>query len=50
MRISSVEEEVVLRIWKRVEPMMTNRKIPNSHGPTADYFSFFYLNTELRVL
>jgi hypothetical protein len=50
MRISSVEEEVVLRIWKSVDPMMTKRKMPKSHGPTADYFSFFYFNIALPVL
>jgi hypothetical protein len=41
MRISLVEELVVLRIWKRVEPRMTKRKMPSNHGPTLFYSSFF---------
>jgi hypothetical protein len=50
MRMSSVEDEVVLRIWKSEEPMITNRKIPRSHGPTVDYFSFFYFKIDILVL
>lgn len=41
MRISSVELLAMLRIWKRVDPMMTKRKIPSSHGPTCEAYSFF---------
>ena len=40
MRISSVDDWVVLRIWNRVEPMMTKRKMPRSQGPTCDDSSF----------
>ena len=39
--ISSVEELVVFKIWKRVDPRMTNRKIPKSHGPIWLLYSFF---------
>jgi hypothetical protein len=42
--ISSVEDVVVFRIWKRVDPRMTNKKIPNSHGPIWLPSSFFYIN------
>ena len=41
MRMSSVEELVMLMIWKRVEPKITNRKIPKSHGPICEASSFF---------
>ena len=43
MRMSSVDDWVVLRIWKRVEPTITNRKNPISHGPIAELSSFFWV-------
>jgi hypothetical protein len=32
---------VTLRIWKRAEPMTTNRKMPSIMGPTCDFSSLF---------
>jgi len=34
MSISSVDELAMFSIWNRVDPRMTNRKMPNSQGPT----------------
>lgn len=42
-------ELVVLRIWNRVDPRITNRKIPSSHGPTGEDSSFFYMVGEVLV-
>jgi hypothetical protein len=39
--MSSAEELFMFRIWKRVDPMMTKRKIPSSQGPTCDDYYFF---------
>jgi hypothetical protein len=41
MRMSSVEDCAMLRIWKRVDPRITKRKMPSSQGPTEDESSFF---------
>lgn len=41
MSISSVEELAMLSIWKRVDPRMTKRKMPNSQGPIWEDSSFF---------
>jgi hypothetical protein len=47
MSMSSVEDWVMLRIWKRVEPSMTKRKMPSSQGPTCEPSSFFCLKRSL---
>lgn len=39
--ISSVEEAVVFKIWKSVDPRITNKKIPKSQGPIWLPYSFF---------
>lgn len=41
IRISSVDELERLRIWKRVDPRMTKRKMPSSQGPICVDYSFF---------
>ena len=41
MSMSSVDDCAMLRIWKRVDPKITKRKMPNSQGPTDDDSSFF---------
>ena len=46
--MSSVEEFVMLRIWKRVDPRITKRKMPRSHGPTCDDYYFFYIEKMVR--
>jgi hypothetical protein len=38
-RIVSLLWLVTLRIWKRAEPMTTNRKMPSIIGPTCDFSS-----------
>ena len=39
----------MLRIWKRVDPKMTKRKMPNSQGPTEVDSSFFYIRTSVYI-
>lgn len=41
MSMSSVEELVMLSIWKRVDPKITKRKMPSSQGPTWEDSYFF---------
>jgi hypothetical protein len=47
--MSSVEEFVMLRIWKRVDPRMTKRKMPRSQGPTCEDYYFFYIANIVQV-
>ena len=41
MSMSSVEDCAMFRIWNRVDPKITNRKMPSNQGPTDDDSSFF---------
>jgi len=43
-RISSPDPLVTFKIWKRVEPTMTNRNTPSRMGPTLlDYYFFWVI-------
>jgi hypothetical protein len=41
MSMSSVEELVMLSIWKRVDPKITKRKMPSNQGPICEDSYFF---------
>lgn len=46
-RISSPDWLVTLRIWNKVLPTITNKKIPSRIGPILFYYTFFYINLTL---